>query len=621
MSSSLKGRLELGSCLSDKEHVKVYLATGADGRRVVVKFIESSRRFFDELGRFYALDDVECVCELLAHFPPASAGGEAFLTNGQGRRWLVDFDEETGRSLVEGEIGFSDLNDVGALVFEWIDGPRLIDYLNFGGPLEKLQKLIELARELENIHARGEFHGGLTTENVRVHRESQRIRLIDLGFFPGKDPYSDVLSPEHTADHPEHVGAASDVYMFANNFLAAVDLDSSRMRKLVRNCLDFQPSARPEMSKVVQGLVRVREEYASRAMNRWVRPEYLRAAAILWACVFSTLAITHFYASPSREIADEYINQSDVLEEGLILLHEQRVGAWHEERVLIDIALQINRLNQHNGVVVPKFEQQDLKTPDLVLAFEKQPIVYKDGQFARIGDQLVTEAGVALIYHITTTHIRYRLRNGDVDKLFFTKPAFDRYLEDQNIAIVWPRKNNLAELVDDLALIAEYYRDQLPEADHNPLFGLTRGSGYPVAHVEGDVLGTFFAGDLPAFLDALSSHLVFQSTTDGLHVSVDRANPPIFNIIGMFFSQDNDLKNFSRTFGSWLSIPVEAEEAIQGERLPDGMFRINADWRRLCQDLGLSWEFVWTDDNAPVLRLLDYNPPAGEWVKEHALAR
>jgi len=73
------------------------------------------------------------------------------------------------------------------LLFEWIDGVDLYDYLAEGSfePLtEELGRFLfrQIVKSVKYVHKKGFVHGDLKLENVMLDRNHKKIKLIDFGF-------------------------------------------------------------------------------------------------------------------------------------------------------------------------------------------------------------------------------------------------------------------------------------------------------------------------------------------------------------------------------------------------------------------------------------------------------
>jgi serine/threonine protein kinase len=184
------------------------------------------------------------------------------------------------------------------LVMELINGFPLsdVDQNTQFSPATRITWMLEIAKALEHIHARGVIHNDVKLENIMVEKESMRSVLLDFGFADQIGSSFKAGSPVYAS--PEKLSGSGpistkvDVYAWAVSTWQILELrqpydwvDSIEqlidslshgerprfeeqwcrpLRRLLQQCWDTLPSKRPNMTDVVAHLTpivqRMREE-------------------------------------------------------------------------------------------------------------------------------------------------------------------------------------------------------------------------------------------------------------------------------------------------------------------------------------------------------------------------
>ena len=213
------------------------------------------------------------------------------------------------------------------LVLEYVDGKTLEEFCDERAVSEATALRIgrQIAEGLVAIHQRGLLHLDLKPTNVMITRTGV-VKIIDFGLSRRMDEVSfeeiagtpGYLAPERSADTPQKIGAATDVFglgaviynmlttrsPFAGKTKSETALNSVRGRlavprwggwkvstntkKLVGSCLDRSPEHRPETAEAVLKKIKFNQRY--------LQLRKLFSIGLVVAC--SSLLLARLFPSP-----------------------------------------------------------------------------------------------------------------------------------------------------------------------------------------------------------------------------------------------------------------------------------------------------------------------------------
>lgn len=289
----LDEKFELHRRLSDNPMNPVYLATDPRGNRKVVRFVQGSERFFEELARYYACDGLDGVCRLGTNYPPFSVNGSKTLLQ-KDIAEMLDWGDEWRTPRQEGPS-----NEVGALVFDYVPGLNLDEVLVEDEPSQALSRLSRLASTLAAMHKRGEYHGRLLSDHVLVDLSHGDVVLIGLG---------------GSQELAYKAGCAQDVHLFAKHFLSKVDHGVAQLDRLTRACLKDRAASRPTMHR----LARVLHD----TVHQLERPWYAKPVLPLAATALLLLSLHLFYQPLPQITGTSATTESGLLENVPMFLDE-----------------------------------------------------------------------------------------------------------------------------------------------------------------------------------------------------------------------------------------------------------------------------------------------------------
>ncbi len=590
---------ELIACLSNCSYSKVYLGLNRAGEKVVVKFLMSSEQFFEELARYYACDDCGYLPRLLYNYPAFSIS-QAPVFFSRDILKLFDCREllEREETLTHEQMMDSPMAEVGVLILEYIEGGPLLRELRPLKPAYKLDLLLELATGLRELHRNGEFHGDLTPENVLLDQNSGQIRLIDLGFFPGKKqwaPYA--LSPEHREGASLGPGSPSDIYMFAFHFLTAVERPNRRLGSLIRRCIRENPLRRPDINDLCQELSRLRRGVRPMKpsfayptiLKRWSRRMVFAALAFSSLVGITWITIDPIFEKRKNILATAEDQPVQAIED-LKSLRLQAMEAGKEPWVIGDLVEKIARAKwMRPGFPIRPMEESALERPIAVLAFARDPVLVGRDEIYQLGDWVSLGGETGYISDINWRQITVDF-NGKNHKITLKKPNFQvPYSMDVHCAVIWGHAGNLPRLMAAIETMLKK-TEFSPSAARNPLLAAL-GSEETKLQVASDAsFGSYQASNIEEFLDKLQPRLRIQHTVEGPRISRKENQPPLklpfrfYNI-----SEGMTLARICQGFEEKTGYRFIVPEELGNQRLASENFA-DTSWEEMLLQLGFEWE-------------------------------
>ncbi len=571
MPLAVLGPYQLLHCLSQHSYGRVYLAEGEAGRRFVVKFLMEADTFFEELARHYALDSCDQLCKLVVNYPSYAVCGDPFMFR-KGLAALFDEYSFDGRHLGDEEMLVSPLADIGALVFEYIEGDSLAALLPSLPLQERFIRLHELAEALLSLHRLGECHGDLIAPNVLVERQSHALKLLDLGYFPNKPLPEGQFRAPHQGRLIEGLTAADDVYMLARNFMSLVACDQPRYAQLLEAALSDDPGRRPSLEQVVQVL----RSCAGLEQDVEVRPSQpwpMRFALPLAAA--AALLISVLFWEPNR------LNVPNPDSSGVALLLDQ----------LSELQLH----QRDRAIAVPTkppvaADLEDFHTPYALFCHEDNPVLIGAQRTYRLGDPLLICGVEAQLVSITPKEVVVSQASGLQAFELESSVYHPRVNHGEPGWYVWPHAGNLTRLLDASAQLVGGWEEKTRTRANTNLSFLLRHHRKDLRIDAETVYGYYPAVNARHFLVLLERQLAITPKGQAFQVALRPRVPPLYRTFDHFMAEDATVKAFCRYLGEMTGLEIHCPASLEGQLLPRRLYTDIA-WQDVLDDMGFDWTY------------------------------
>lgn len=573
MPLAVLGPYQLVECISRHSYGRVYLAEGEAGRRFVVKFLMEADAFFEELARHYALDSCDHLCKLVVNYPSYAVCGDPFMFR-KGLASLFGHDDFDGRHMGEEEMLVSPLADIGVLVFEYIEGDSLAAILPSLPIEDQFKRLFQLAEALLAIHRLGECHGDLIAPNVLVERESQALKLLDLGYFPNKPLPEGQFRAPHQGRMIEGLTAADDAYMLARNFMSLVPCQQPRFRQLVDAALSEDPRQRPSLELIVQvlrscaGLEVPTENRSPRSWPvRYALPLAAAAALLVSMLVWEPNRFS-VNAIPASGVEVELSQLSDLQRNQ----RDQALAATVTGRGPIAVDL------------------EDFHTPYAVFSHDDNPVLIGAHRTYKLGDPLLIGGAQGKMLSITPKEVVISLASGLRAYALSSSVFHPRVAQGESGWYVWPHTDNLARLLDGSASLVGGWEEKARTRGENNLCFLLRHHRKDLRIAAESVYGYYPAVNARHFLVLLERQLAISPKGQSFQVGLREGAPSLYRTFDHFMVEDATVKAFCRYLGEMTGLEIQCPAGLQNQLLPRRLYT-DVAWQDILDAMGFDWSY------------------------------
>lgn len=568
MPLAVLGSYELIECLSKHSYAHVYLARDGAGDRFVVKFITDPDFFFEELARHYAVDDCTHVCRLVHNFPSYAVSGDPFMFR-HGLAALFDtyFD---GRDIGAEEMLVSPLADVGALVMEYVEGKPLAELLPHLDEPTQLKYLGQLTRAVAELHECGECHGDLISPNVLVTEDTNRLVLLDLGYFPNKPLPKGQHRAPCQGNFDEEPLAADDVYMLAHNFMNLVARPNTPLAELTAQCMQAKPAQRPTMNDIAHHFSGDQEKAVPLKRKASPRKRVLQGVLTLAALLIFSFSLWN-------------------KDEPLPLLHTREHSyndATPRQLNHVSIASYHYKMDMDGSSLEP--EGVDFLNPIAVFSHPKTPVLVGHQFLYQLGDKLALPEGLGVIFSIEVDQVLVMI-DDSLRAFDLAAPHFAPKSLEESGWLVWPHEHNLPRLLEATAQLLEGWDDfgrEAPVMDLNLLLRRHRNA----LRVDSDsVYGFYPATGAKHFVVLLSQQLDVVSTGNDWRIGLREDWPSLYLSFPRFQVSGVSVKEFCKHLEEFTGLEVDYATGLGNKPLPPRLFS-DIPWQDVLDALGFDWE-------------------------------
>ena len=591
---------QLKNCLKSTPISAVFLATNTKGEPHVVHFYWETELFFEQLARSYACDASEHLCKLVYNYPPYQISGQTTFFQKDLLQCLSMEDFIPALAQQDSSIWDSKVGCIGALVFQYVSGPPLLQVLRVSQDRDKLGYLRDLALALEELHENGEFHGDLIPDNVILCRKTQTVKLLDPGFYPGKRHFHREDSPEHQSQENLSLGAHSDVFMFARIYLNCLDRPTVAQQKLIAACLHPQPSKRPTMAKVMKHLYfRDHARWLGEPFRAPVRRFSLAALCLVLIAFLGISLWNHSGSEPSLGPAS---SSQMALTKGSSALDLTANGprfweepTWASGTFTSNMTMESRSWLDASNTMVKKINPEDWQRPIALfttgegsflagtkgLLRKGERVIYK-GEIGRVGR--ISPAQLVIEGARTTRNIRLQ------------PPGFKLAQTKNSVAVtIWDRPQNLEELLKALKWFLE--AERVPEENRH-LHGLLGFLPQPIS-ISGQLWGQFANESIDQLLTTLTAHFHMEQDQNFLNVTIAPSRLPTHQTCGRLLIDQSTVKGFGTYLSNQIGCAVAVPKFLEEAPLPRKQFG-DVPWEDVLQGLGITWDLE-TVDGKPVI--------------------
>ena len=591
---------QLKNCLKSTPISAVFLATNTKGEPHVVHFYWETELFFEQLARSYACDASEHLCRLVYNYPPYQISGQTTFFQKDLLQCLSMEDFIPALAQQHPSIWDSKVGHIGALVFQYVSGPPLLQVLRVSQDRDKLDYLRGLARALDELHENGEFHGDLIPDNVVLCRKTQTVKLLDPGFYPGKRHFHREDSPEHQSRKNLSLGSHTDVFMFARIYLSCLDRPTVAQQKCISACLHPQPSKRPTMAKVMKHLY-------SRNHARWLGDTFrapVRRVSLAAVCLvlmgFLTFIVRNHSGSesslspaPGSQMA--LTNGSPTLDLTTNGPRFWEEPTWASGTHTSNMTMESRSWLDAPATMVKEIIPEEWERPIALFTTGEESFLASTKGLLRNGERVIYKGELGRIGHITpaqlviegaqtTRHIRLQ------------PPGFKLTQTKNSVAMtIWNRPQNLEELLHALKWFLE--AKGVPE-ENRQLHGLLGFLPQPIS-ISGQLWGQFANDSVDQLLTGLTAHFHMEQDLNFLKVTIAPSRLPTHQTCGRLLIDQSTVKGFGTYLSNQIGCTVVAPKFLEEKPLPRKQFG-DVPWEDVLQGLGISW-YLETVDGKPVI--------------------
>jgi tRNA A-37 threonylcarbamoyl transferase component Bud32 len=566
VSAILDEQFHIQNFLGGSSATRVYKATHNTGVDVVVKFVLDADRFFEELARLYATDGSPYFCSCLYNYPPQSHGQEP-----------LPLDRPVSELLQDTGVPADDCawDQVGILVLECIDGSPLHEQMAEFDDMGRANALLEVAYALEELHALGEWHGEFTGRNVWMDRETNEIKIIDLGHGSCQKSGEEASEEDLKAK-----GCAADMAMFAQHFLSKIRRPGRQMRHFVNQCRQVKGVERPTPLDAQVQLKSLRRRLSPKRnleiLYSFFRP--INLACWVGVVFGSSFLISNMRNKPVNQRRADLISNTRLSPAGKADAFRELLPKAADEQIrellIHDIAA--NSDDKHPKIM----SGLDAVKPIAVFAFKQDPLVIGRNEIYRLGDWVRVDEGTedeqfGYIASIEFNRIKI-VYEGAYSWRFFNKPeGYIGVALSSEVAIVWNNEHNLDRLLKATT-----------EVGGMKLFAEHRG-GQDTD--KGKISGIFLAHSPESFLKTLSSQIPIEVKRKSIFLKEIREDDiPVYVKLSKVLLKDDDLGKLEHLLSEIIDHPVVVAEGIKHEKVTIELY--NTTWQELLTALELNWQ-------------------------------
>lgn len=576
--SNDENSIQLEGVICETDHALVCRARLSNDRQALVKFLPKVDFFFEELSRHYACDHSRYLPQLLHNFPPTSVGGIDYLSQSEIERFI---------DLSWPDI---DISEIGALVIEYVEGQPILEKLKTCSREQQIFTLLQIAEALRDLHSQGECHGQLTPDQVLFDPVSNHIKFVDLSYFQGKIPsVLPQLSPEHNPHSQFEVQAASDIYMFALHFFDTIENPSSKLKRLIQQALEFDPTKRPNIEKILDCLSAETNQPAPLLSRR------SRIWSPIWIGIlgcygfFSTIAITHYYDNPLLKARTEILEQNtNDTHQAVIALAQVRADANIDDSTAAILAHDIAQIKKN----APNFEvatisQNQFENPLAVFALKQLPSIITWNHVLTLGDWVQLNNQTGYISKIDSFSLEVTFAS-KTELILFTPSGFRYGLADSRV-IIWKRPGNLNTLLAGISDLADFYQINLDPNESHRILNTILNRDFSIPSSSELLFGSFEVSTFTDFLFKLESMFDLNMRGNNLQLANDQSYPLHYTIHFFHFVSEVPASQAYRYVESSIGLPIVLPDSFSNRTIgPLEAFQVS--WDEALNLLGYQWE-------------------------------
>lgn len=467
-------------------HSQTYFGRNSSSCPVLIRILYKAEQFFDELARYFALDHLDCIPKLIAHFPPCSMGGVETLNTPELQEILVThqrhYEKKSGLAN-NAEANF----DCGVLVTEWIEGPCLTSLWPNLSATQQISYLRKICHALESIHQLGESHGQIQPDHILLKVPCQQPVFIGLGYYPGKTAEAEMGQfPEDGKSAGENSGSEMDMYSLAHHFLS--ENPFTKKHKITSLCLSHHPEKRPSIGKLSAFLREISPDRNRQSLNTpFVR--WLISAAVL---ILSILLIS----IPRKVLQvpeDPQISQAGLAD----LIRTKRPTRPSQ---LLD--------------------EYDLQKPIALFIFQENVMLIGRNQIYCEGEEVTYRGQTLRISQLTPQSIYLSNSSQHVKVAFVPFDTAASPDASETGVFIWEQPNNLPRLLKALAAVYKSF-PPLPRTQMVCLLDLLARNPEGTIAIRGDsIYGSFREKSFDLFVNHLDGLILFEKVQRGYQISL-----------------------------------------------------------------------------------------------------
>lgn len=481
----LESQYRLIQFLQGTANYQIYLGQNHQGHQVLVKLVFKPDMFFDELARYFALDHLDFIPTLEAHFPPPSMGGVQFADEAQ----LLDCISFHHNRCVSNKASHRRIptDDVGILVTQWTQGESLSKTWHHLNDHEQLDIALKITRAVAQIHDTGEYHGQINPRHILISPYRGHLIFTSLG-FQNNELHS--LDVETSFSHFEELnqGQAEDVKQLANHFL--IKTQGFATNKIVQACLDAKAQKRPSIHKVLQLLEKQTAE------QRFLKPQKFMQVWYLPVLLIGFFALAHFF-KPNRQVPM------------LATAGEKTAG-------LADL---IRKTSPTSSALL--MDEYDLRKPIAVLVFQQHVFLIGRNQTYTEGDEVYFRGQNYRIDRLTPKYAELRNRSSHHHLAFEVPSKFETPHASATGVFIWEHPKNLPRVLKGLAEIYPLLPPLPQSATCRILEQLANKAKNNVAIRDDSIWGCLDGASFGRFVQRLDAMMSIKENAGTWQVSLD----------------------------------------------------------------------------------------------------